>query len=593
MLKILRARLGDAERGLALVIVISVGAVLTIFVTIMMSYGITAYTKSAADARWNAAIAAAYAGIEEYQSRLANDPSYVRFGNPAAPFSAGSPVTLPPETNPAFGVGVNGSWATVPDSGGDASFRYEIDSSDYVATGTLRVRSTGRVGDATRTIVADLRQEGFLDFIYFTDYEMQDPQASGVDLSCVRYDWQQPRLPIPGNQNPCGNIAFGSNDVINGPAHSNDTIRACDTTFKGPVTTSNRGNPRYRAVNSNNVGCGGQVFEVPGSPAVRDPLPMPQTNTELRREVRDDLTSGDVPRPGCLYTGPTTIRFNSNGTITVVSPWTRATRVSGQPASGGSQPAACGVITDLRRSSGSTFTPPENNVIYVQNVPSVSTDPNHWATNARPQYAGSTLQCRGESGSDVRGVNGSPATVTGNGIGFPRQNERAPRQNSYGCRSGDAFVQGSMNGRLTVAAENFVYVTGNIQYVDDRDDMLGLIGNNSIFIWNPVSANNGSALLGGNRRIVDAALLSVERTMEVQNYDRGGNRGTLEINGAIAQKFRGIVREGNNGYAKAYNYDPRLRYTAPPKFLSPTTTTYGINVWIETERAFNADGSAR
>lgn len=591
MLRILKARLGDAERGLSLVIVIAVGSVLTVFVTIMMSYGLTAYSKAASDERWQSAMAAAYAGIEEYQSRLANEPAYLRYGNPAAPFSATSLVELPPTENPAFGVGTDGTWADVPGSGGSANFRYEVDNSTYIDTGTLRVRSTGRVGDATRTIVADLRQQGFIDFLYFTDYEMQDPLLSGVAASCVRYDWVQPRLPSGGNSNPCGNIAFGFNDVINGPMHSNDTIRACDTLFKGPVTTSNPNNPRFRSVNSNNNGCGGQTFELPGYPAYAPVIGMPQTNTQMRREVRSDLPI-DVPRPGCLYTGPTKITLNANGTITVYSPWTRATRVAGEPATSGTAPAACGSLAALQSPAGATFTPPENNLIFVQNVPAVSSDPNFRAGNSRP----SGLNCRGESGSSIVGNNSSPATVTGNGIGFPRQNEQAPRNNSYDCRVGDVFVEGTMSGKLTIAAENYIYVTGDIEYADAQEDMLGLVGNNSIFIWNPVRSN-GNSLLGNTDRNIAAAMLSVERTIEVQNFGRGGDRGVLNITGAMAQRFRGIVRQTSggvaNGYAKNYKYDPRLRYTAPPKFLSPVTTTYGINVWIETEPAFDPDGAAR
>ena len=586
MLRLLKARLGDAERGLSLVIVIAVGSVLTVFVTIMMSYGLTSYSKAAADERWNSAMAAAYAGIEEYQSRLANEPAYLRYGNPAAPFSASSDVELPPTENPAFGLGTTGTWADIPGSGGGAQFRYEVDNSEYVDTGTLRVRSTGRVGDTTRTIVADLRQQGFIDFLYFTDYEMQDPLLSGAASSCVRYNWVQSR------PSSCGNIAFGFGDVVNGPMHSNDTIRICDSRFRGPVTTANpSASQRYIPQNSNGTNCGGQVFDLPGYPAYAPVIGMPQTNTQMRREVRSDLPV-DVPRPGCLYTGPTKITLNANGTITVYSPWTRATRVAGEPATSGTAPAECGSLTALRTSPGATFTPPENNLIFVQNVPAVASNPNYWASNSRP----SGLQCRGESGSSVVGNSTSPATVTGNGIGYPRQNEEAPRSNSYDCRVGDVFVEGTMNGNLTIAAENYIYVTGNIVYADSQEDMLGLVGNNSIFIWNPVRSN-GNSLLGNNGRRIDAAMLSVERTIEVQNFGRGGDRGVLTINGAMAQRFRGIVRQTSggiaNGYAKNYVYDPRLRYTAPPKFLSPVTTTYGINVWIETERAFNADGSAR
>ncbi|MGY6496888.1 MAG: hypothetical protein ACXIUP_01545, partial [Microcella sp.] len=580
MLRILKARLGDTERGLSLVIVIAVGSVLTVFVTIMMSYGLTAYTKAASDERWQSAMAAAYAGVEEYQSRLANEPAYLRYGNPAAAFSATSTVELPPTENPAFGIGTDGTWAEIPGSAGSASFRYEVDNSNYIDTGTLRIRSTGRVGDATRTIVADLRQQGFIDFLYFTDYEMQDPQLSGAAASCVRYNW------VSSRPSSCGNIAFGFGDVVNGPMHSNDTIRICDSRFRGPVTTSNpNAAQRYLPQNSNGTSCGGQVFDLPGYPSYAPVIGMPQTNTQMRREVRSDLPI-DVPRPGCLYTGPTRITLNSNGTITVYSPWTRATRVAGEPASSGTAPAACGSLAALQSPSGATFTPPENNLIFVQNVPAVSTDPNFWASSARP----TGLNCRGEAGSSIVGNTTSPSTVTGNGIGFPRADEQAPRNNSYDCRVGDVFVQGTMSGNLTIASENYIYVTGDIVYADSQEDMLGLVGNNSIFIWNPVRSN-GTTLLGNTNRRIDAAMLSVERTIEVQNFGRGGDRGVLNINGAMAQRFRGIVRQTSggiaNGYAKNYVYDPRLRYTAPPKFLSPVTTTYGINVWIETERAFD------
>ncbi|RZS56450.1 hypothetical protein EV141_1914 [Microcella putealis] len=572
---------------MSLVIVISVGAVLTIFVTIMMSYGLAAYGKSASDQRWNAAMAAAYAGIEEYQSRLANEPAYLRYGNPASAFSAGSVVQLPPDDNPAFGLGETGTWATIPGSNGDSEFRYEVDNSEYATTGNLRIRSTGRVGDATRTIVADLRQQGFIDFLYFTDLEMQDTNLSGAATSCERYHWLNPR------PTSCSNIAFGNRDVLNGPVHSNDTIRACGTEFNGTVTTANPSTPRVLARTSAGAGCGSQGnprFTLPGYPAFAPQLELPQTNTQMRREVRSDLPI-DVPRPGCLYTGPTKITLHSNGEITVYSPWTRATRIAGQPATTGSAPSACGDISRITTGSGHRFTPPENNLIYVQNVPSVNTDPNFWRSDQRP--AG--LNCTGAGNNSVEGG----GSVVGNGIGYPIRFEQLPRlqANSYQCRVGDVFVEGSMSGKITIAAENFIYITGNIAYRDSQEDILGLVGNNSIFVWNPVNSS-GQALLSDVNRRIDAAMLSVERTIQVQNFYRGGDRGDLIVNGAMGQKFRGIVRQGtatvaNGGYDKEYNYDPRLRYTAPPKFLSPVTTTYGINVWIETERAFNADGSAR
>jgi len=577
MIRWMHKRLGSGagdERGMALVMVIAIGSVLTILVVAATAFALGGLKKATTDGAWGSALAAAYAGIEEYQSRLANDTAYYRYGNPASTFSTASRVTLPTgaAANAAFGVGTAGTWATVAGSGGASVFRYEVDNSNYVKTGTLRLRATGKVGKETRSIVADLRQQGFVDFLYFTDYEIQDPVQTGVSVdTCQRYAWAG--RPATG----CSDIAFGANDVIDGPTHSNDTIRVCAATFTGAVTTSY--NPssglRYSPTNSNNVSCSGQVFELPGYPAYSPVIGMPPTNSQMKKEVRTDIPA-DVPDPGCLYTGPTEIVFNASGTMTVRSPWTVKTRVSGDPATSGTTPAECGSINALGSATGATIAVPPNNLVYVQNVPTVSTDPNYWPSRNLP----GGLQCRGEAAS----------SGNGNGIGFPTTQEAPPASDSYGCRNGDAFVKGTVRGAVTIASENYIYVTGDVVYNDPATDILGLVGNNSVWVWNPVKSN-GDSILANNGRRIDAAIVSVAHTFQVQNYSKGGSRGTLTVNGAIAQKFRGIVRSGTNGYTKHYVFDSRFRYIAPPKFISPVSTTYGVNVWIEVKPVFTSSGA--
>ena len=68
---------------------------------------------------------------------------------------------------------------------------------------------------------------------------------------------------------------------------------------------------------------------------------------------------------GCLYTGPTAITLNSDGTMTVVSPGT----LSNSSTSVVSSAACLGASKPL----------PASGVIYVQNVPSGATDPNYTA----------------------------------------------------------------------------------------------------------------------------------------------------------------------------------------------------------------------
>ncbi len=569
MLKLLRARLGDAERGVAIIVVMGIGMVLLILATVAATAAISGTMKARQDQAWSAALSAAYAGIDEYQSRLSNDSFYVQYGNPDAEFSDGSDVILPTGTqeNEAFGIGTDGTWATVAGSGGEARFRYEINTTEYLETGIVRVRSTGLVNGVTRSIVADLRQTGFIDFLYFTDYEIQDPQISGESSSCVKYEW------AGRDDSSCTGIQFGKNDVVNGPLHSNDTLLICESTFKGAVTTSNsadKGSGRIYEIPS---GCGTANFTsgISYSPTVG----MPSTNAKMKRETRSDLTTDGVPSPGCLYTGPTSIVLNADGTMTVKSPWTKKTQVVGDPATSGSTPGMCGTTTALRSAAGATITVPDKNIVYVQNVPTVTTDPNYWKSS--------------ESGRPT-------CPSKGNNLGYPISNESVSND-AYGCKNGDLFVKGTLNGKVTLAAENYVYVVGNITYKDSSSDVLGLVGNNAVWVWNPMNGS-GDKLLSGSNREIDAAILSVAHTFQVQNYKYTGNRGTLTVKGAIAQKFRGPVGTSSGGvivtgYTKDYNYDPRFKYTAPPKFLNPDTTTYGVTTWMDTQTAMNPDGSYR
>ncbi|MFF1875880.1 hypothetical protein, partial [Kitasatospora herbaricolor] len=151
--------------------------------------------------------------------------------------------TLPPIAfeNPAFGVGKTGKWAAVAGSNESSTdltprayYRYEVDNSQYSATGILRLRSTGKVGTVTRSVVADLRQQGFIDFLYFTDYEMLDPDINASTGCTVEHSWAL----TTARPNSCLS-QFVAADTIKGPLHSNDTINICGGTFEQKVTSSN------------------------------------------------------------------------------------------------------------------------------------------------------------------------------------------------------------------------------------------------------------------------------------------------------------------------------------------------------------------
>uniref|UniRef100_UPI0037041AA7 hypothetical protein n=1 Tax=Vibrio cidicii TaxID=1763883 RepID=UPI0037041AA7 len=185
--------------------------------------------------------------------------------------------------------GQTGSWAQIPWASGNRSYRYEIDNSKYSTQGTIRVLATGRAGNVTRSILASVRQKGFIDFLYFTDYEVQDPAITGKSVAlCEQY------YPTRVDSNCGGAIQFGPSEVVNGPLDSNDALYICGGHFMGPVTTYYHTAPYYR-------NCGAATFDQ-GPPQPGDKLVMPPTNTQMKQETRGDLLTTDVPRPGCLYT---------------------------------------------------------------------------------------------------------------------------------------------------------------------------------------------------------------------------------------------------------------------------------------------------
>ena len=69
-----------------------------------------------------------------------------------------------------------------------------------------------------------------------------------------------------------------------------------------------------------------------------------------------------------------------------------------------------------------------------------------------------------------------------------------------------------------------------------------------------------------------AVILSTKHSFAVDNYKCGAELGELNVYGAIAQNFRGIVGTGSGpgmtGYIKNYNYDQRLAADEPPYFLA-------------------------
>jgi hypothetical protein len=555
MIETLQRRLRQEEDGVAMVTVLLVTFVLLLLISSTFTHAIGSQNLSRREQDWNAALAAAETGVDDYLFRMNQDNGYWLY-------SATNP---PPDGNLAFST-----WVPVPGPNSKGSFRYTADTSLLNTEGSITLTSTGRVGKATRTVTATVRRRNFLDFLYFTDYETKDPAAynSSDDFTpidaqtyCAKHYYAgrdiSGRVDYSGDTdgNTCTEITFISADQLNGPMHSNDAIRISGTPqFNDDMTTSWNDPSGQRWWGP---GPGPTVVN-PGDPSYAVPLTMPPTNVAIRSEA--DAALGGT---GCLFTGPTSITLLSTGKMNVTSPFTKSSNCA----------------------TGSNRNLPTNGVIYVQSVPTSSSDPNY--TNGCPYNVAAI------------GSGGSPTRA--HPLGYPQANDVT----TYGCRDGDVFISGVLSGRLTIAADNNIVVVEDTTYSTGvgGTDLLGLVANNYVQIYHPVNVTDttncdGAVTSGGcNLRLpgqttafhdarLQAAILSVAHSFIVQNYSDGAPLGDLIITGAIAQRYRGPVGTFggsgiNTGYAKDYVYDQRLSYQSPPHFLDPVAAAWQVVTWAE------------
>lgn len=523
-----RTLIGD-ERGIALVTVIIISVILMTLVAASTGFALTSLNSSRRDQDWNAALPAAEAGIDDYLYRLSRDSSYWQY----------DATTPAPDGNKAFT-----QWVKVPGAA-DSYFRYYIDSSLISTQGIVKIRSSGRVNGVVRTIEALFRRRGFLDYLYFTEHETTDPMSytgspftpTQAQANCARHYYDS-----PSRSSSCSDIYFIGADTIKGPLHSNDALLLSGSpNFQGETSTSWDGTCPSGALNCSSStnryrGTATPSFARAGDPAFAPPLTMPPTNLAIRNYA--DSTSGGA---GCLFTGPTTIVFNSNGKMTVTSPYTKVSN--------------CGV--------GSNKPLPSNGVIYVQSVPTSSSDPNY------------TASC---------------SVSSGNPLGYPVAGDINAGQ--YGCFDGDVFVSGTLDGQVTVAAQDSVIITGNTTYKDGTsgNDLLGLIADNYVEVYHPVNSSDANLSGALSDPTIHAAILTINHSFRVQTYREGTPLGTLTLSGSIGQLYRGPVGTFSggsvySGYNKNYTYDQKLKYTTPPHFLDPVASAWEIKTWAECKPA--------
>ena len=176
------------------------------------------------------------------------------------------------------------------------------------------------------------------------------------------------------------------------------------------------------------------------------------------------------------------------------------------------------------------------------------------------------------------------ATCTGsqNRLGYPISGDVT----SYGCRNGDAFISGTLRGRLTVAAENNIVIVANTTYQTTgaaSTDMLGLVANQFVQVYHPVNSSGNNLTDTRNPTAIftnpqiDAAMLALGHSFIVQNYDEGAAAGDDHRHRRDRPEVAGTgrdLRRRPTGYLKNYGYDTRLQYASPPYVRTPSDTAY-------------------
>jgi type II secretory pathway pseudopilin PulG len=513
---------------------------------------------------------AALAGIHEYAYHLHVDSDYwaeclngVRAGEPDALNEVGSTAHRRPVPG---GGGAEYALEIIPATGHTKCVSYtpgapstlEASSASMLeslgsARGTFRIRATGFYGDSDSKVMATFKPKAFLDYVYFTQLETSDPVTYGnaeliaaANRQCSKTIYEG-RYTTPlenaegkylneqgkvtsnsSSADYCDTISFIGGDNIKGPMHTNDAFVICETPTLGrepgdPIEVSYPKSPGWFSTSEvphSGSSCSGSKSHFKGTYEVDAPaLIPPPTNSKLSEAAESQFR----------FTGE--IKICLEGTTMKVG---RGTSCTQSPVYSGALPGN-GIIYDANGASCSTEYSPFN-VAYP--VGTVST-----------------------------------------------------------C--GNINIEGTYAKPLTIAAANNVMIMNNVTKTSE-EAMLGLVANNFIRVYHPVelahpktcTKQNGVEHCTENLEVteckgnatgsvtnlkIEAALLAINHSFIVDNYRCGSQLGTLNVKGAIAQKYRGAVgTTGNTGYIKNYEYDDRFRTTEPPEFTAPVETDWVI-----------------
>jgi hypothetical protein len=501
-----------SERGFTMIIAIGVMFVTSLMLvaafTIANGEVITTHTDSTQKQSYYAALA----GVQQYEYRLQANPNY--WQTCEAPKS-----TVPEEKSERYEITLLPA-STAPTGTTTCStsnpFNTMIESKGALVN-TFRIKSVGFAGKEKRTIVATFKVTGFLDFIYFTNFETEDPNLYNAPTGCAgayHKEWSAKGL-------KCETITFTSNDSVNGPMHTNDS-----TKIEGSAEFGREGH---------------------------SPLDTVEINGGTYPEDEKENCSGGKPTfftaSGCYTKGQTLIPPESDSSLTAYVE--EKNKFAGQ--------TFLTLNGALNKITVVDFTEPKPGE-YKENTETIG-----WPENGLIYVSDKTC---------------SPATFSATNADTKSEQEKR-----RGC--GDVYVSGSYKKSLTIAGEDDVIISGSLYPTSVEGKVgtepptssaavLGLIAKEYVRVYHPCQSGNNQTGSLENPWLY-AAILSTAHSFLVDNFDCGNKLGELNIWGAVAQDYRGIVGQiGSTGYIKNYKYDNRLATDEPPYFLAPLKAGWKI-----------------
>jgi Tfp pilus assembly protein PilX len=525
------ARRAGSERGFSMFLVVVGMLVTSMFVAAAFAAANGDLPISGASKDRKTAYAAAEAGLNFYATHLNQDPDYwTHCENVPAP-GPGQPnpvntvwngVGADPRTwrNVATGVAAQYTVEVLPAPGNAKCVEGQPDTVLNQSTGTFRIRFTGRPRAGStmhRSIIATFKRKGFLDYLWFTDFEDLDPQAlasqasrdDASDYCGGKYRWERPVAGAPSGF-ACQEIEWISGDVTDGPLHSNDSLLIC-----GAPTFGHDRNDVIEVVPDTN----GRVPDKNCSDNT-NMLGQWQTGAEKMQAPTDNqpLKAVAASADGKLFTGRTYIRLNG---------------------------ASMTVTTDDGTTSPPMAVP---KVIYVD-----SDTPRYQCVVTYPVRTDYSENDQGCGNVYISGTYSKSVTIA------------AANDVILAPTSGGAPDWKSTDEALTMSPGS--------------DAVLGLIANRFVRVGHKVTRGSPCTNVAPGFSTldleVDAAILALQHSWIVDNYDCA-KAGSLTVTGAIAQEYRGPVGTSGHttGFLKDYHYDKRLRYRSPPYFLSPIDASW-------------------